>query len=51
MVCRIFYCYVSTGLGEVASGDTVGGLRRAFVVAGSKSQVMSLWSVPALATC
>jgi CHAT domain-containing protein len=40
-----------TGLGEVASGDTVGGLRRAFVVAGSKSQVMSLWSVPAYATC
>jgi hypothetical protein len=40
-----------TGLGEVASGDTVGGLRRAFVVAGSKTQVMSLWSVPAYATC
>ncbi|MBD2546409.1 CHAT domain-containing protein, partial [Planktothricoides raciborskii] len=40
-----------TGLGEVASGDTVGGLRRAFVVSGSKTQVMSLWSVPARATC
>ncbi|MEB3886481.1 tetratricopeptide repeat protein [Lyngbya sp. CCY1209] len=39
-----------TGLGEVASGDSVGGLRRAFVVSGSKSQVMSLWSVPARAT-
>ena len=40
-----------TGLGEVASGDSVGGLRRAFVVSGSKTQVMSLWSVPARATC
>ncbi len=40
-----------SGLGEVASGDSVGGLRRAFVVSGSKSQVMSLWSVPARATC
>ena len=40
-----------SGLGEVASGDSVGGLRRAFVVSVSKTQVMSLWSVPARATC
>ena len=39
-----------SGLGEISSGEGVFGLRRAFVVAGSKTLVMSLWSVPARAT-
>lgn len=35
----------NTGIGEVKNGDGVYGLRRAFVLAGSETQVMSLWSV------
>jgi CHAT domain-containing protein len=35
-----------TGVGEVKTGDGVYGLRRAFVLAGSETQVISLWPVP-----
>jgi CHAT domain-containing protein len=34
-----------TGLGAVASGDGVYGLRRALVLAGTASQVVSLWNI------
>lgn len=34
-----------TGLGDVTSGEGVYGLRRALVLAGSETQVMSLWKV------
>jgi CHAT domain-containing protein/tetratricopeptide (TPR) repeat protein len=35
-----------TGLGQIHVGQGVFGLRRAFVVAGAKTLVMSLWRVP-----
>jgi CHAT domain-containing protein len=39
-----------TGVGEVKNGDGVHGLRRALVLAGAETQVMSLWGVPDEAT-
>ncbi len=34
-----------TGLGSLAAGEGIYGLRRAFVIAGSQTQIISLWKV------
>ena len=39
-----------TGVGEIKSGDGVYGLRRALVVAGAESQMISLWPVSDVGT-
>jgi CHAT domain-containing protein len=39
-----------TGVGEVKNGDGVYGLRRALMLAGAETQVMSLWAVSDKAT-
>ena len=40
----------STGVGDIEKGDSVYGLKKAFILAGANSLIVSLWSVPSLET-
>jgi len=35
-----------TGVGDVRSGEGVFGLKRAFILSGARTVILSLWSVP-----
>ncbi|SJZ39560.1 Tetratricopeptide repeat-containing protein [Trichlorobacter thiogenes] len=39
-----------TGVGDIKAGEGVFGLKRAFILAGAKTVVLSLWSVPSRET-
>lgn len=39
-----------TGVGDVRAGEGVFGLKRAFILAGARSVILSLWSVPSRET-
>ncbi|HBL13592.1 MAG TPA: hypothetical protein DD379_19775 [Cyanobacteria bacterium UBA11162] len=43
-------CACQTGIGDIKLGEGVFGLRRAFAAAGTKTLLISLWSVPDRAT-